>query len=43
LINQRGSNKHHILESVFKAFAVSLKRALQESKNAGIPSTKGIL
>ena len=43
LINDRGSNKHHILEATFKSFAVALRRALVENKKLGIPSTKGVL
>ncbi len=43
LINERGTNKHHILEATFKSFAVALRRALVENKKLGIPSTKGIL
>ena len=43
LIYDRGTNKHHIIEATFKAFAVALRRALQENKKLGIPSTKGIL
>ncbi len=43
LINERGSNKHHILEATFKSFAVALRRALVENKKLGIPSTKGVL
>ena len=43
IINNRGTNKHHILEATFKAFAVSLRRALQVNNKIGIPSTKGIL
>ncbi len=43
LINDRGTNKHHILEATFKSFAVALRRALVENKRLGIPSTKGIL
>lgn len=43
LINDRGTNKHHIVEATFKAFAVALRRALAENKKLGIPSTKGIL
>ena len=38
----RGKNKHHIIESVFKSFAVSLKRALIKNNN-GTPSTKGVI
>ena len=43
IIQDRGTNKHHIVEASFKAFAVALRRALLENKNLGIPSTKGIL
>jgi imidazoleglycerol-phosphate dehydratase len=43
IINDRGTNKHHILEATFKAFAVALRRALATNKKLGIPSTKGVL
>ena len=43
IINERGRNKHHILEANFKAFAVALRRALTKNERLGIPSTKGIL
>ena len=43
LIMDRGSNKHHIVEATFKAFAVALRRALATNTKMGIPSTKGIL
>lgn len=39
----RGQNLHHIVEGAFKAFAVSLKRALRVSQKGGVPSTKGVL
>ncbi len=42
IIYKRGKNRHHIIESAFKSFAVALRRAL-EYKDNGIPSTKGIL
>ena len=42
IIYKRGSNKHHIVESAFKSFAVALRRALKYT-NSGIPSTKGVL
>jgi len=42
IIYKRGTNKHHIIESAFKAFAVSLRRALS-FRESGIPSTKGLL
>lgn len=43
IIQDRGRNKHHIIEAAFKAFAVALRRALTENKKLGIPSTKGVL
>ncbi|QKF82281.1 imidazoleglycerol-phosphate dehydratase [Halarcobacter ebronensis] len=43
IINDRGRNKHHILEASFKAFAVALRRALVENTKLGVPSTKGVL
>ena len=43
LIYERGTNKHHIIEASFKAFAVALRRAMVENKKIGIPSTKGVL
>jgi len=43
IIQDRGRNKHHIIEAAFKSFAVALRRALVENKKLGIPSTKGVL
>ena len=43
LIKRRGKNRHHIVEAAFKAFAVSLRRALVKNNRAGTPSTKGVL
>jgi len=43
IIQNRGKNKHHIIEAAFKAFAVALRRALVTNENLGVPSTKGIL
>ena len=43
LIQERGRNKHHIIEATFKAFAVALRRALVKNERLGIPSTKGVL
>jgi imidazoleglycerol-phosphate dehydratase len=40
---KRGKNKHHILEAVFKSFAVALRRSLVKNDRVGVPSTKGIL
>ena len=39
---KRGRNKHHIIESAFKSFAVALRRALYY-RDDEIPSTKGVL
>jgi imidazoleglycerol-phosphate dehydratase len=39
----RGQNLHHIVEGGFKAFAISLKRALRANEKGGVPSTKGVL
>ncbi|MDP8961286.1 MAG: imidazoleglycerol-phosphate dehydratase HisB, partial [Actinomycetota bacterium] len=38
----RSGNSHHVHESVFKAVAVALRRAVVVS-GSGIPSTKGVL
>lgn len=43
LICNRGTNKHHRIEASFKALAVALRRGATINKNAGIPSTKGVL
>lgn len=43
IVLDRGKNKHHIIEAVFKAFAVALRRALVKNEALGIPSTKGVL
>jgi len=43
LIYNRGTNKHHIAEAAFKAFAVALRRAVAKNSRVGVPSTKGIL
>ena len=42
LVLKRGRNKHHIIESAFKSFAVALRRALY-FRDDEMPSTKGIL
>jgi len=40
----RGSNMHHIIEAIFKSFAVTLSKACEISpRKKGVPSTKGIL
>jgi imidazoleglycerol-phosphate dehydratase len=38
-----GRNNHHLIESVFKAFARALAQAAAPSGSSGIPSTKGTL
>ncbi|MFK5882083.1 MAG: imidazoleglycerol-phosphate dehydratase HisB [Sulfurospirillum sp.] len=43
LVKRRGKNRHHIAEAAFKAFALSLRRALSKNDRAGTPSTKGVL
>jgi imidazoleglycerol-phosphate dehydratase len=43
LVQQRGKNRHHIVEAAFKACAVALRRALAPNAKAGVPSTKGVL
>ncbi len=40
--NVSGDNTHHVYESVFKAFAVALRRAVAVT-GTGVPSTKGVL
>ncbi|NPA55796.1 MAG: imidazoleglycerol-phosphate dehydratase HisB [Epsilonproteobacteria bacterium] len=42
LVYKRGKNKHHIIESAFKSFALALRRALAYQDN-NIPSTKGVI
>lgn len=43
IIQERGNNKHHIIEASFKAFAVALRRSLVHNSRLGVPSTKGVL
>jgi imidazoleglycerol-phosphate dehydratase / histidinol-phosphatase len=38
-----GTNEHHKIESIFKAFAKSIKMAVAKTNNFSIPSTKGTL
>ena len=40
--NLGGDNTHHVYESVFKAVAVALRRAVAVT-TTGVPSTKGVL
>ena len=40
----RGSNAHHVAETVFKAFGRAIRMAMeQDSRETGTPSTKGVL
>jgi imidazoleglycerol-phosphate dehydratase len=40
----RGRNMHHMIESIFKAFAVTLSKACEiNPRKKGIPSTKGVI
>jgi imidazoleglycerol-phosphate dehydratase len=41
--NVSGDNTHHVFESVFKACAVALRRAVTTVEGGGVPSTKGVL
>jgi imidazoleglycerol-phosphate dehydratase len=41
--NVSGENTHHVYESVFKAVAVALRRAVATTGAGGVPSTKGVL
>lgn len=43
LVCLRGTNRHHIVESAFKALAVALRRATAKNGRIGVPSTKGVL
>lgn len=38
-----GLNSHHIIETVFKAFGIALKKAVSMDESRGVPSTKGVL
>jgi len=42
-IKTYGSNEHHKIESIFKAFAKCLAQATKRTKSGKIPSTKGII
>ena len=42
-IKAEGQNEHHKIESVFKAFAKSLRMAVKHSGYFSVPSTKGVL
>jgi len=38
-----GSNAHHMVEGLFKAFAKALNQAIAKTDNNNVPSTKGML
>jgi len=43
-IHAKGDNEHHKIESIFKAFARSIKQAVKRDLNSSeLPSTKGVL
>lgn len=42
-IKAEGTNEHHKIEAVFKAFAKAIRAAVQKNENYTIPSTKGII
>lgn len=42
-IKAEGQNEHHKIEAVFKAFAKSIKMAVQKTENFNLPTTKGAL
>ena len=42
-IKVEGDNEHHKIESIFKAFAKTLRMATTKTNNFSIPSTKGTL
>lgn len=43
-IKAEGENEHHKIESIFKAFAKSIKKAVKrDAENMALPSTKGVL
>ena len=42
-IKAEGENEHHKIESIFKAFAKTIKMAVSKTENYNIPSTKGTI
>lgn len=43
ITTKRGTNKHHIIEAMFKSVAVAIRRAIAINERVGIPSTKDVL
>jgi len=39
----RGRNRHHVVESTFKALGLALREAMAAGGPAGVPSSKGLL
>ncbi len=42
-IKAEGSNEHHKIEAIFKAFAKSIKMAIARDESNQLPTTKGVL
>lgn len=42
-VKAEGSNEHHKIESIFKAFAKSIKMAVKRERGGILPTTKGVL
>ena len=42
-IRAEGSNEHHKIESIFKAFARAIRKAVSRTGESVIPSTKGVI
>ena len=40
---EAGTNTHHMVEALFKAFARALRAAVAETGSGAVPSTKGVL
>lgn len=38
-----GKNTHHVIEGIFKSFAVAFKKAIKSDGSNNMPSTKGVL
>ena len=44
ILNEYGDENHHIVESVFKAFARAMRMAVEhDPRDEGIPSSKGVI
>jgi imidazoleglycerol-phosphate dehydratase/histidinol-phosphatase len=43
-VKAEGTNEHHKIEAIFKAFAKAIKQAVKrDAGNMSLPSTKGVL